>query len=242
MRRSRGLKRGIAAELGCLERGDQPLPELLQRGQVDGDQALVGGAQDVGLRQTRAVGGGRRLAEREDRPRTVRRRNAPWPRASRPRRDSRGRCGRAAPALRGCPARRTAGDGIGQRRTQELRAPVIDHHAEKAARAPAPPSRSWGDRAYGPLEPKPLMEQYTRRGLSSCSRADTCAETLGRAGPEVLDVDVRLADQAGRTARSPPPASCPAPDCACCGCRPGSAASTGRPGKRGRDRRRGSRS
>ena len=107
MRRSRGLKRGSIASSGASQRRDQAGPELLQRGQMDRDQALVGGAQDVGLRQSRPVRGGRRLAEREEGGEGLDRKV----RHGLEHRDldlaARGRCGRAGPARRGCRRRHT---------------------------------------------------------------------------------------------------------------------------------------
>jgi hypothetical protein len=50
-----GVKARVAGQLGRLERRDQRLPELFQRGQMDCDQTLVLGAQDVCLRQPRTV-------------------------------------------------------------------------------------------------------------------------------------------------------------------------------------------
>jgi DNA-binding transcriptional ArsR family regulator len=49
--------------------------------------------------------------------------------------------------------------------------------------------------AAGPVWPKPLMAQYTSRGLSAAQPRLAGAQPLGRAGAEVLDVDVRVLHQ-----------------------------------------------
>ena len=55
----------IGSNLVGADRCGEALPELLERGQVDRNQLRVGRAQDVGLREPRAVARRRRLAERE---------------------------------------------------------------------------------------------------------------------------------------------------------------------------------
>ena len=82
----------VAIEFLGVERLDQPQPEFLERREVNRDQPRVRRAQDVSLRQARAIGGFGRRRRARRRPRTAPPRNAPSPRASRLRPACRGRC------------------------------------------------------------------------------------------------------------------------------------------------------
>ena len=190
-----GREARVARELRRLERLHQPLPELLERGQVDRDQPLVGGPEDIGLCEPRAVRRGRGLVEREECGERLHR-------EMRHRLEHRhldvAAAPRAAPlderpedAVRGV----QAGDRIGERRTEELRAPVVDHHAQETAqglrhRVVARPVRVRTARTEAADR---AADQARIEGVQS---RHTGAQTLGGARAEVLDVDISLAHQA----------------------------------------------
>src|SRR4026207_2098198 len=50
------VKAPVALQPLRTDRGRETVPELLERGQVDGDQSLVGGSQGIGLREPRPGG------------------------------------------------------------------------------------------------------------------------------------------------------------------------------------------
>ena len=86
------------------DRGRETVPELLERRQVDGDQSLVGGSQDIGLREPRPVASRWACPRARRTRRTAPPRSESSPRASRPRRAARCPSGCARAARR---ARRT---------------------------------------------------------------------------------------------------------------------------------------
>src|SRR5208282_1759239 len=55
----------VACEFRCFKCGNQSFPKLLERRQMNGDETLIGGTQDVRLSQARSVRRRRRLAQSE---------------------------------------------------------------------------------------------------------------------------------------------------------------------------------
>ena len=184
----------VARELVGVQRLDQSQPEFFQRRQVDGDEPVVGGAQDVGLREARAVRGFRHGAQREER---------------RERLDGEMRHGfehghfhQLAAAAAGAFEQRAqhaerrvdAGDRVGQRRPEKPRPVLVDHHAQEARQRlrHRVVARALDVRAAA-AEPADRAIHQARIELAQPRRAR--AELLGRARTEILDVDVGVDDQ-----------------------------------------------
>src|SRR5258708_37751217 len=56
----------VSGEFGRLEGRDESIPELFERRQMDGEETVVGGAENIGLRESRSIAGTRRTAERKE--------------------------------------------------------------------------------------------------------------------------------------------------------------------------------
>ena len=194
MRASRSEKRASRAELGRLERVQEPLPELLERGQVDREQPVIRGAQDVGLGKARAVARFRRLAEREIRRKGLhgemrhRLEHRDLDEASLARRRALEQ--RAENAEGGV----DAGDRVCERGAEEARTLRVHDDAEESG-------ERLRDRVVArALGIRPVCAESADRAVDeprveAAQPLDARAEALGRARPEILDVHVGARDQ-----------------------------------------------
>src|SRR5271168_2355443 len=62
-----GTKSHVGPQFRGFERADESVPEFFERGEVNGDEPLVGRAQNVSLCEPRAIARSRRCTEREKR-------------------------------------------------------------------------------------------------------------------------------------------------------------------------------
>ena len=172
---------------------------------MDREQALVGGAQDVGLREARPVARLRRLAEREEGGERLdgevrhRLEHRDFDEAALAR--ARALEQRAEHAVRGV----DAGDRVGERGPEEARTLRVDDDAEEAGQRlrDGVVARALG---VGPVGAEAADRAVDEPRVESAQPLDAGAEPLGRARAEVLDVDVGVSRPAGRRARGRPAA------------------------------------
>ena len=185
------------------DRGRETVPELLERGQVDGDQSLVGGSQDIGLREPRPVRRGGRVPEREERGERLHRevshrlehRDLDEPPGARP----------AALEQRAqhTVGRIDAGDRVGERRPEKSRPLGIDHDAQETTQRLRDGVVTRAVRVRtGAAKTADRAVDETR--VERAQPLDACPQPVCGARPEVLYVDVRLAEPAGQRSRGRP--------------------------------------
>ena len=184
----------VAADLRRRQRADQPFPELLERREMDRDQAAVRRAQDVRLREPRPIAGLRRAIEREERGERLD--GEVRHRFEHRDFDQTAASGAAALEQRAEHAVRRvdAGDRIRERRTEKARTVGIDDDAEKAA-------QRLRDRVVArAIRVRAARAEAADRAVDELwieilQPLPPGAESLGGAGTEVLDVDVGARDQ-----------------------------------------------
>src|SRR5688572_9926051 len=161
---------------------------------MNGQQAMVGGAQDVGLRQARPVARLRRLAEREvggerlDREVRHRLKHRDLDESALAR--ARALEQRGEDAVRGI----DSSDCIGQRGPEEAGSFRVHDDGEESGQRlrDRVVARALG---VGPIGPESADRAVDEPGIEAAQALGAGAEPLGRARAEVLDVDVGIRDE-----------------------------------------------